>query len=453
MKQFQLFCRRYLYSWAGILAFFCIANLVLVAGGAFFLYRSPAAGMKFPVEEFSELLDRENGKIALQQQGYKMLQDADAWSMLLDDKGNVIWEERLPEALERSYTAADIALFSRWYLEGYAVNIWKRADGLLVIGFPPGEVVQVYASLPIGYIRMSLVTIAGALLLNLCLILFLLVRNARRMKKAMEPILQGIHALSAGRPFCLDESGELAEINVRLNHAGRCLMKKDHTRAVWIRGISHDVRTPLSMILGYASEMKENAALPETVRKQADIICRQSERLRDLIENLNLTTKLEYSMQTIQKKPVDPVEIVRQVVSGFLNEGLPEGFELTVQESQGEPLLLNCDSFLIRRMLMNLIQNCIVHNSLGCSITVSVKKVDAAVMFCISDDGCGMDRALLTLLNKGCNAPDMFDQKENTEHGLGLKIVRQIVKAHGGTVRFWPTEPKGLCVQVFLPAE
>ena len=72
----------------------------------------------------------------------------------------------------------------------------------------------------------------------------------------------------------------MAEINIKLNNAGDYLIKKDNTRAEWIRGVSHDIRTPLSMILGYSSEMEDNPELPAATRKQAGIIREQSEKLR-----------------------------------------------------------------------------------------------------------------------------------------------------------------------------
>lgn len=176
--------------------------------------------------------------------------------MILNDDGTVIWEDGLPEELPRKYTATDIAMFSRWYLDDYPVNIWKRADGLLVIGFIPGSVFNHY----------------------IC-----------------------IQSLSQGKKFHLEEKGELAEINAGLNRAGEYLIKKDNTRAEWIRGISHDVRTPLSIIYGYACEIEDNSSLPVSVRKLAKAICQKSEKLRSLIVDLNLTTKLEYSMYALKK--------------------------------------------------------------------------------------------------------------------------------------------------------
>ena len=82
------------------------------------------------------------------------------------------------------------------------------------------------------------------------------------------------------------------------------------------------------MILGYASEIEETPELPNKTRKQAGIILSQSEKLKNLVSDLNLTTKLEYSMQAIHKQNMDAVELARQVVSGILNDGIPEQFEI-----------------------------------------------------------------------------------------------------------------------------
>ena len=117
------------------------------------------------------------------------------------------------------------------------------------------------------------------------------------------------------------------------------------------------------MILGYASEIEETSSLPETTRKQAEIIRKHSEKLKNLVENLNLTTKLEYSMQAMQKQTLVPVELARQAVSEVLNDGLSDKYELELSEDNpGKAITITGDQSLLNRMLCNLIRNCIVHN-------------------------------------------------------------------------------------------
>lgn len=150
----------------------------------------------------------------------------------------------------------------------------------------------------------------------------------------MTPILQGIQNLSHGKASHLEEQGELAEINAGLNRAADYMKKKDNTRAEWIRGVSHDIRTPLSMVLGYASELEDDRNLPPNARKQAGIIRRESEKMKRLIDDLNLTTKLEYALQPVHFKDVDWVETSRQAVSEVLNSGLDSRYEIVFAEMQ-----------------------------------------------------------------------------------------------------------------------
>ena len=119
----------------------------------------------------------------------------------------------------------------------------------------------------------------------------------------------------------------MANINEKLNLASEHIRKKEKTRAEWINGISHDVRTPLSLIMGYAGEIKDDIEVSAKTKKQADIIVGQAEKIKRLITDLNLVSKLESSMQPLRKESLDLLELGRQVISDFLNNGLDEKYE------------------------------------------------------------------------------------------------------------------------------
>ena len=299
----------------------------------------------------------------------------------------------------------------------------------------------------------TLIGIMAAFLINLFLLVFLILRNTRRVERAMIPILEGIQNLSHGRPQHLKEQGELAEINAGLNRAADYMKKKDNTRAEWIRGVSHDIRTPLSMVLGYASELEENPDIPEEAGKQAGIIRRESEKMRRLIDELNLTTKLEYALRPIRLKEVDWVEISRQAVSEVLNGGLESCHEIVFTELQpGRSIRLLGDEELLRRMLDNLIRNSITHNPQGCRIEVSVGKENGCCLCAVLDDGTGIAPESRKALNQGNDIASTRDADGKAEHGLGLKLVMQIVKAHRGSISFAGRRPHGLEVRISIPA-
>ena len=454
MNMIKHFFRRYILSAIGILMLFLAVNILLILAIFSVLFFNGGLDGSFPVDELSEHISNRDGLLSSDTVAQKLISERNVWAMILDNNGCVIWDENMPDDLPRQYSLQDVASFSRWYLDDYPVSIWERDDGLLVVGYEAGSLWKSRITFDADYVAPLFYCSIGIFLANIIIVILLFIHNTRKLEKSIGPILNGIQQLSKGKPVHLDESGKLSEIKSGLNKAGDYLMKKDNTRAVWIRGISHDIRTPLSIILAYSSEMEETPTLPETTRKQAGIILRQSEKLKNLVSDLNLTTKLEYSMQAIHKQNMDAVELARQVVSGILNDGIPEQFEIEFYEEQpGKILQLNGDNLLLQRMLGNLIHNSIVHNPTGCIIGFSVGSHENNCIFIVSDNGHGMSEPQLNALNSN---EDIFSSQKSegdTEHGLGLKIVRQIVKAHQGTIQFSAIIPHGLNVIITLPIE
>ena len=226
MNTIQRFFRRYIFSTVGIVLLFLFVNIaliftILVVGSM------SNSDVVFSVRQFSDHITKQGGYWTADDTALSMLQEKSAWAMVLSENGDVVWQQDMPKHLPKSYTSTEIASFSRWYLDGYPVKVWTRADGCLtVVGFQPGTLVKFYYALEWPYIGMLFTGGIAVFLINLFLILFLLLRNTRKVEKAMTPILQGIQDLSHGRPNRLQEQGELAEINAGLNRAADYMRKK-----------------------------------------------------------------------------------------------------------------------------------------------------------------------------------------------------------------------------------
>ena len=223
MNGARRFFRRYIVSTVGILALFLAVNGLLILWVL-------AAGSReriaetFSIKELSSHISCENGVWAAGGAVSDLLEQQDAWAMILDETGAVVWERNLPENLPRRYTAAEVASFSRWYLEDYPVKVWGREDGCLTVaGFPPGTWVKYYYAVDRIYLDRLLLGVRLLFFVNLGMFLFFLLRNTRRVEKAVTPVLWGIQELAAGR-FCrLEERGELGWIKAGVNRAVGCL--------------------------------------------------------------------------------------------------------------------------------------------------------------------------------------------------------------------------------------
>lgn len=185
MKPIDRFFRRYILSVIGILLLFFVINIVLI--GILFLtsYLNGVKDSVFPMERFSNLIEQKNGAFAVDPEANDILAQTDAWAMLIDDEGAVIWESGLPEGLPLKYSASEIAMFSRWYLKDYPVKIWNHPNGLLVVGFQPGTISQYYISFKTRYFWLVLFICLAALVINIGVMIFLFLRNTRKIETAM----------------------------------------------------------------------------------------------------------------------------------------------------------------------------------------------------------------------------------------------------------------------------
>ncbi len=450
MNSIHKFFRKYIFSVIKALLLFFIINISIIILTLIIIKWNSTPLTKFSIEEFSMNIEKNGQGYTANDEALEILDKLNAWSMVIENTGKIKWEYHLPQNLNKIYTLSDVAQFSRWYLGDYPVEVWKINEGILVVGFPKSSLLRQNLSFEIRNTVPLFIFIISTFLVNIFLLIYLILHSIRGIEREIKPILIGIQEISHGNSVYLEEKGELSEINISLNMANQHLLQKDNTRSEWIRGISHDIRTPLSMILGYSSQIENDLSVSPEIRQQAKIICEQSDKIKNLVANLNLTTKLEYNSLSVKNDKIDLLEIIRQVITDFLNKGLSSAFEIELEENANTHCNIRGDSFLLYRMIYNLINNSITHNKTGCKIKVTVKKENNCFSVLIQDNGCGISRQFIHLLNSGEDIESLQQQLHN-EHGLGLKIVKQIVRVHNGSISFSENTPKGLNVVLYFP--
>ena len=174
--------------------------------------------------------------------------------------------------------------------------------------------------------------------------------------------------------------------------------------------------------------------------------------MKNLINDLNLASKLEYNMQPINPKPVNLVAIARQSVVDFLNLGI--GKKYPIEWNTDETLtacVINGDKELLRRAIGNLITNSQTHNPDGCTISVCVEKSNTEYKIIVKDNGIGVTDEKLEKLRTTPHYMMSDDGTIEPRHGLGLLIVGQIISAHKGTVSFDHGKQRGFAVTLAFP--
>lgn len=250
-----------------------------------------------------------------------------------------------------------------------------------------------------------------------------------------EPIVSAVETLADGKPVSLHISGELSDIASSVNKASSILNRQNEARANWISGVSHDIRTPLSMIMGYAGRIAENESASKTIQEQAEIVRKQSVRIKELVQDLNLVSQLEYEMQPLHKEMVRLSKLLRSYVADLLNMGISDSYNIGIEiANDAENTMLECDARLISRAVNNLVQNSMKHNPLGCRILLSLRRMENTIQLIVQDDGIGLSEEKLQELKEKPHYLESTDERLDLRHGLGLVLVRQIVAAHEGTM-------------------
>ena len=318
------------------------------------------------------------------------LETMDAFAMLIGEDGNVLWQWNLPEDIKTQYTLQDVAAFSRWYLKDYPVYIWGREDGLFVIGFPKKTVWKYSLQFGLDMIETLLSILPYLLLGNVILLIFLPIGMTKKW--------------------------------IRL---------KEKNRSEWIAGISHDIRTPLSVVLGNA--------------ERGSVIEKQCLKIKELVNNLNTENKLETGTGKWERTEVRIVDVIREIVCDYMNlYGDNYCFSMDL-DLKTENMSIIADEALIKRMFENIISNAVSHNAEGCAITIKLlQKGTKHVEITITDDGKGVNSKKIKELNsrlKGDYLPD---------HGLGLRVVKQIAKKYKYRLTFSSEEGKNFTCKILI---
>lgn len=390
------------------------------------------------------------------------LEKEKAWAILIEEQTHsVVWStENLPEGIPTEYSLSDISNLTLGYIHDHPTYVGEAEDGIVVLGYPTDRYWKaMWPTWDYGFIANLPKTVLIAVLCNLLLIFLIYITVTSRLIRSVDPIIAGIKSLTTQNRLPVKETGIFSEVAFSVNQASRLLEdqerlleKKETARANWIAGVSHDIRTPLSMVMGYAGQLKEDDRLTEDVRKKAELIVKQSQRMRSLINDLNLASKLEYNMQPIHPKTENMVAVARQVTVDFINMDMEEKYPILWETDEALTYCpVNADKALLKRAIGNLIQNCRSHNDQGCHIYVSVSAENGVCTVTVDDDGIGIDRDQMEKLN---SAPHYMVCDENTadqRHGLGLLIVKQIIAAHGGVVTLRQSDRGGFRAELTLP--
>lgn len=451
MKSFGAYISKHLVSFAAFIFVLLLIN-ILAFGWTFRSAITKDYGDTSP-QKMLEATAAASTSAGITDEMAQKLNSNHIWAMFLSENGEIMWSLDLPDEIPEKYTMQDVAVFSKGYLADYPVFVWNMEDGLLVLGYPQDSFTKITTNyLPIRMVRLIPLYVIGMFSVDLLLLFLIYYGSKRKIIRSTEPIIESIKTLSDGKPVSLCVHGELSEIADSVNRASQILSKQNTARANWISGVSHDIRTPLSMIMGYAERIALDETASQSVVEQAEIIRKQSIKIKELVQDLNLVSQLEYEMQPLHKEQVRLSKLIRSYIAELLNTGVYDAYTLNIEIApDAETAVLECDARLISRAINNLVQNSIKHNPQGCEIRLILEKEENFLLLTVADNGTGLSPEKLQELEEKPHYMESMDEGLDLRHGLGLLIVREIVTAHRGILTLESVLPHGCKVTLTIP--
>lgn len=277
-----------------------------------------------------------------------------------------------------------------------------------------------------------LLLVAGGLMALFAVILASYISN--RIAGPIVKVHDRAERFAQGRyePIFDEESGyrEVRELSATLNQAAVELSKVDHLRNELIANISHDLRTPLTLISGYSEMMRDIPG--EITSENLGVILQETERLSSLVNDLLETSKIQSGNVALHCEPIDLSELLRGILETYTTLTEREGYKISLETSDSEDVTIVADRSLLVRAVQNLVNNAMTYTGADRRVVLRQLVSGDCVRIEVQDSGAGI-------------APDQLDRiwdryyRVDAEHkraakgtGLGLSIVKSIVVLHHG---------------------
>jgi len=284
-------------------------------------------------------------------------------------------------------------------------------------------------------------------LIGLVIILVLIAgRRVRRIAAPVEDLVEAAGRIRSGDYSVRvreDGAPELRSVAQAFNAMTAQLEASEKQRRSFLADVTHELRTPLSVIRGQAEGIADGL-YPADAAHLAPIV-EATQTLARLVDDLRTLALAETGHLQLQREHVDMATLINDTLAAFESQAQTKGVTLAA-DIPGELPTVSADAVRIRGVIANLLANAIAHTPAGGSVRVSAVAANGGVTVSVTDTGEGIPADLL---------PRIFDRFVKTPgssgSGLGLAIARDLVTAHGGKITAESTVGSGTTVRFTLP--
>ncbi len=227
--------------------------------------------------------------------------------------------------------------------------------------------------------------------------------------------------------------------------------KLEQMRTEFVANVSHELRTPLTSIKGFLETLLDGAMNdPKTSRQFLEIMSQETERLTRLVDDLLDLSKIEERRVVHRWQPVNLVDIINRVASLFRPQAKEKALTLSLEVPRDLPSVYG-DPDMLAQVLINLLDNAIKYTPPRGSVTIRAMVLEDQLRVEVEDTGIGIPAESLPRIFERFYRVDKARSRELGGFGIGLAIVKHIIRAHGGKIEVESTPGKGSLFYFTLP--
>ena len=318
----------------------------------------------------------------------------------------------------------------------------------------------VRVSKPIQHIQQAFIGILPAMAGVLVLILMsLYIVSSILTSKLLEPIelaSKSIGSILSGEEMIDTETYEELQPFIRtidiqkkeIEYSIDKLKESEKIRREFTANVSHELKTPLTSIIGFAEMIETGMAKDEDIKKSASIIYKEGNRLLTLIDSIIKLSQLDDLSIKRDLTEIDLFSIGEFVYSNLLNNTKEKDISLRIE---GKSTMINGNQRMIEDLIFNLVDNAIKYNKINGKVDIKIYSDDKWGVVKVSDTGIGIPQKHQNRIFERFYRVDKSRSKKINGTGLGLSIVKHTVEYHRGQLTVSSIENEGTTIEVKLP--
>lgn len=405
----------------------------------------------------SYMVIEDSGLPNLTEEGLSLIQSRAVWIQFLDRQGSVVNQIDAPEKALSHYSPIDLVQVYKYkeFDGNTTVFIGEFDQFNYLIGIQDSNIHRaVITYSPITFFQIAAKYLLYVIIVDLIIALLVGLLFSSILTKPVSTLMEHIQQLknrnfkqsNLKRPGIYKRVFEnIEDVSLELQAQEKERKKLEEMRNEWITNVSHDMKTPLASIQGYA-ELLQDADEAEKQQYSA-IIEKKAIYMHELLNDFTLALRLKNNQLPLQSKELDIVVFIRELVIDILNNPKFSHREVNFVSSLSSATK-KIDAHLMKRAVTNLIINALVHNNDDTSVEVILNQAGDHIQLEIIDNGKGMTQEDVE------NVFERYYRGSYTENvlgtGLGTAIARDIILAHHGTISLKSELKKGTTITIIL---